>query len=158
MKTDNFRNSAYVDLLANVDLQIICLVELSDLKYKSSSNFKSIGWKLRILEIPPKLLTFGLCWPFDLKNNRLLPDTMWWSFMKIGLKLWPGGDWQRDKQTDRQTDKATKSTDQYTWKIFDFASNKQTNKWKIVHRTKNLAETFDLDLDLDHYVCWRVFQ
>ena len=45
--------------------------------YKSSSNFKSIGWKLRILEIPPTVS----CWPLayvdllvyvDLKNNWLV--------------------------------------------------------------------------------------
>ena len=86
MKIDNFRNLAYVDflayvdLLANVDLKNTLVVEFSDLKYKSSLNFKSIGWKLRILEIPSKLLTFGLCCPLayvdllanvDLKNN-------WW--------------------------------------------------------------------------------
>ena len=47
--------------------------------------------------------------------------SMWWSFVKIGLKLWPEG----DKQTDRQTDRITKSTDQYTWKIFDFARSKK---------------------------------
>ena len=68
MKIDNFRNPACVDLKNN------SLVEFSDLKYKSSSKFKPMGWKLRILETSPKLLTFGLCWPFDLKNNWLLPD------------------------------------------------------------------------------------
>ena len=35
---------------------------------------------------------------------------MWWRFVKIGWKLWPG----RDKQKDRQTDRLTKSTNQYT--------------------------------------------
>ena len=37
MKIDNFRN------LANVDLKKNWVVEFIDLKYKSSSNFKSIG-------------------------------------------------------------------------------------------------------------------
>ena len=55
---------AYLDLLVGVDLQNHWLVEFSYLKYKSSSNFKSIGWKLRILKIPPLLLTLGICWPF----------------------------------------------------------------------------------------------
>ena len=27
---------------------------------------------------------------------------MWWSFMKIGLKLWPVGDKQTDKRTQMQ--------------------------------------------------------
>ena len=58
MKIDSFRNLAYVDLLAKVDLKNNWLVEFSDPKYKFSSNFKSIGRKLRILEISPKLLTF----------------------------------------------------------------------------------------------------
>ena len=40
MKIEDFRNSAYVDLLADVDLKNNWLVEFSDLKYKSSSNFK----------------------------------------------------------------------------------------------------------------------
>ncbi len=40
---ENWQLSAYVDLLADVDLKNNCLVEFSDLKYKSSSNFKSIG-------------------------------------------------------------------------------------------------------------------
>ena len=40
--------------------------------------------------------------------------------MTIGFELWP--------VSDRQRDRITKSTDQYTSKIFDFASNKQTNK------------------------------
>ena len=90
------------------------MVELNDQICKSSSNFKSIEWKLPILEIwhmvtfwpkltskiiggwihwagmqtlfkflvnlmkiedfrnVTKLVTIGLCWPFDLKNNRLL--------------------------------------------------------------------------------------
>ena len=39
---DNFRNSSYVDLLADVDLENNWLVEFIDMKYKSSSNFKSI--------------------------------------------------------------------------------------------------------------------
>ena len=42
IKIDNFRNLAYVDLLADVDLKNNWLVEFSDRKYKSSSNFKSI--------------------------------------------------------------------------------------------------------------------
>ena len=42
------------------------LVEFSDLKYISSSNFKSTRWKLRISEIPPYSLTFGRCWPFGI--------------------------------------------------------------------------------------------
>ena len=61
------------DLLVHVDHKNNWLVEFSDPKYKSSSNFKSIGWKLRFLEISPKLLTFGICWHFDLKNNKFLP-------------------------------------------------------------------------------------
>ena len=44
---------ANVDLLVHIDLKNNWLVEFNDLKHKSSSNFKSIGWKLRILEIPP---------------------------------------------------------------------------------------------------------
>ena len=51
------------------------MVEFSDLICKSSSNFKSIGWKLRILEIPPSLLTLGyvdLLVDVDLKNNWLV--------------------------------------------------------------------------------------
>ena len=74
IEIDNFRNLAYVDLLVDVDLKNKWLVELIDVKYKSSSNFKSIGWKLRILEIPPTVS----CWPLayvdllvdvGLKNN-----------------------------------------------------------------------------------------
>ena len=42
--------------------------------------------------------------------------------MTIGLELWPVGDWQ--------TDIIPKSTDQYTWKIFDFANIKWTNNQK----------------------------
>ena len=53
MKIDNFRNLANVDLLGYVDLENNWLFEVSDRKYKSSSNFKSIGWKLTILEISP---------------------------------------------------------------------------------------------------------
>ncbi len=51
---------AYVGLLVYVDLKNNWPVEFSDLTCNSSSNFKSIGWKLKILEIPAKLLTFGL--------------------------------------------------------------------------------------------------
>ena len=40
----------------------------------------------------------------------------------IGLEFWPVGDWQT------LIDRLTKSTDQYTWKMFDFASNKQANE------------------------------
>ena len=73
-----------------------------------------------MLEIPPELLTFGLYWPFDLKNNRLLLYDKLYHVVKISLKLWPVG----DRQTDRQTDRRTKSTDQYTWKIFNFVNKK----------------------------------
>ena len=61
------------DLLDDVDLKNNWLVEFIDLKYKSSSNFMSIRWKLRILEISPKLLTFGLCWSF----GRFWPQNNW---------------------------------------------------------------------------------
>ena len=46
--------------------------------------------------------------------------------MTIDLELW-WGDWETNK-----TDRKTKLTDQYTWKIFHFASNKQTDRqgWK----------------------------
>ena len=72
MKIEDFKNTfLVVDLgtmltLWSVDLKNNWLVDFSDLKYKCSSNFKSIGWKLRISEISPKLLTFGLCWPAGL--------------------------------------------------------------------------------------------
>ena len=46
--------------------------------------------------------------------------------MKIGLRLWPVGDWHTNRQTDRITHKYF----QYTWKIFDFPSNKQGWKHK----------------------------
>ena len=74
MKIEDFRNlTQVVDLWpmlifwCMMTLKNNWLVEFSDLKYKSSSNFKSIRWKLRILEPSPRLLTFGL------KYNRLLP-------------------------------------------------------------------------------------
>ena len=131
-------------------------VELNDQICNSSSNFKSTGWKLTILEIQPMLtskiiiggwiqwpdmqilfkfqvnrmkiedfrnttwdvdlwpmLTF---WPFDLKKNKLRPFDILYHVVKISLKLWPVGDRQ------------TRLTN--TWKIFDFASNKQTEGWK----------------------------
>ena len=75
-----------------------------------------------------KLVTFGLCWPFDFKNNRLLfmtNSTILWSFMKIGLKMSPAGDWQTDRSTDRQTH----ATNQYTYeKSSVFTSNKQRDR------------------------------
>ena len=106
MKIDNFRNLAYVDLLADVDLKNNWRVEFSDLKYKSSSNSKSIGWKLRILEISPKMLTFGLCWLFDLKNNRLLAYYKLYQVVKFPqdrfeIVTWR---WLMYEQTDRQTE------------------------------------------------------
>ena len=96
MKIDNFGILAYVDLLANVNLQNNWLVEFSDLKYKSSSNFKSIGWKMKILVI------WKICCPFDLKNNWLVnsvtkninPLQIWsqsvekWGFLKYHLSCW----------------------------------------------------------------------
>jgi len=46
-----------------------------------------------------------------------------------------------DKQTNKQTDRITKSTNQYTWKIFDFANNKdrQTNKQTDPNATPSLS-------------------
>ena len=72
MKIEDFRNLADVDLLVNVDLFAYGdhkkqVVEFGDLFGKSCSNFKSVGWKLMILEIRP-MLTF---WPmFTLKLVR----------------------------------------------------------------------------------------
>ena len=68
MKIDNFIN------MASVDLQNNWLVEFSDLKWKSSSNFKWIRWKLTILEVRP-ILTF---WAYlDLQNNWWLNSVTW---------------------------------------------------------------------------------
>ena len=87
-----------------------------------------------------KLLTFGLSWPFDLKTNRLfaydqLYSTILWSFVKIGLKMWPVGDWYTNRQTGWQTNRQNHRLDQpiHLW-ITDFASNKHTNTgaWIIV--------------------------
>ena len=60
MKINNFRNSAHVDLLADIDLKNNLLVEFSDLKDKSSSNFKSFELKLRDFRNPAQVVDF---WP-----------------------------------------------------------------------------------------------
>ena len=83
------------------------------------------------------LLTF---WPFDLKNNSLLSYDKLYHVVKFcedRLKIVTCR-WQKDRQT--QTDRITKSTNQYTWKIFDFTSNntdrqteRQTNKRTQIH-------------------------
>ena len=47
---------------------------------------------------------FDLCWPFNILTSKTIGfllmtnSTMWWSFMNIGLKLWPVGDWQIRKR------------------------------------------------------------
>ena len=79
------------------------------------------------------VLTFGIRWPFDLLILKTIyfflmtNSSMWWSFVKIGLKIVT---WRQltDRQTDRQTQTTTKSTHQYTWKFYDLASNKQTER------------------------------
>ena len=106
---------AHVDLLADVDLHNNWLLEFSDLKYKSFSNFKSIGWKLRILEISPKLLTF---WPLDLKNNRLFPYDKLYHVVKFRedrFKIVTCRQW-RDKQThNNKIDRLIYSREQKYW-------------------------------------------
>ena len=49
MKIEDFRNTSWVvDLLVEVDLKNNWLVEFSDLKYKSSSNLKTLKIDLKI--------------------------------------------------------------------------------------------------------------
>ena len=88
---------AYVDLLVDDAFKNYWLVEFSDKKYKRSSNFKSIGWKLRILEIRPKLLTFSLYWLFDLltSNKRLLPDDKLYHVVKSREDLFKIVTWRQ---------------------------------------------------------------
>ena len=51
-------------------------VEFGDLICKYSSNFNSIRWKLRILEIAPKLLI--VCWPMFTFLFMLSLKKFWW--------------------------------------------------------------------------------
>ena len=72
---------AYVDLLVHVDLKNNFLVEFSDLISRSCSNFKSIRWKVRILETLPSMLPFGLCWP------QIIGGWINWTDMQILFKF-----------------------------------------------------------------------
>ena len=57
------------------------MVEFSDLKYKSSSNFKTIRWKLTILEIRP-MLTFWSKWTW-----KRIGHWIQWPYMKSLFKF-----------------------------------------------------------------------
>ena len=83
------------------DLQLLFKFQVGEMKIV---NFRNLAFV--------DLLTSKTIGFFLMPNS-----TIWWSFVKIGWKLWHVG--------DRQTNRTTKSTYQYTWKIFDFASNKQ---------------------------------
>ena len=81
------------------------MFEFSNLTWKCSSNFKSIGWKVRILEILAQigpLAYFDILAYVDLKINRWLNSLTWyvnhfqissqsdenWGFRKFGPN-WP---------------------------------------------------------------------
>ena len=90
-------------------------------------------------------------WASQLRLSLQLGKVSWWSVWNCDLLA-------MNRQANKQTDRITKSIDQYTWKIFDFASNKQTDrqdsarnqpiylknlrfsqvtrKWKITHWVK----------------------
>ena len=104
MKIDNFRRPAYFDLLAYVDFQKNWWLnwvswDENPLQISSQSDENWGFWKSHLS-----------CWPLDyvdLLTSKttgfflMTNSTMWWSFVKIGLKLWP----VNDKQTDRQNNK-----------------------------------------------------
>ena len=56
-----------------------------------------------------------ICWPFDHLTSKTIDfllmtnSTMWWSFVKISLKLWPGGDKHKYGQTDREKNACNQS-------------------------------------------------
>ena len=107
-----------------------------DLTCKSSSNFKSIGWKSRILEVWQICWPLAFFWPFNLLTSKTIDflfmpnSTTWWSFVKIVLKLWPEG----DKQTDRQTDRMKKITHGVTtWWNGTALHREHTSPGWIVH-------------------------
>jgi len=68
IKIEDFRNLTYVDVFGLCWPQNSKVVQFSDIKFKWSSNLKSIGWKLRILE---NMAQFGLL-AYDLKISRWL--------------------------------------------------------------------------------------
>ena len=104
MKIDNFRNSAHVDLLADVDLKNNWWLTWLKKSYANPVQISSsIGWKLRVLEI------WQSCWPLayvDLLTSNtkasylcqtLACDEVSWRLVEnCDLKL-------IDMQPDRQT-------------------------------------------------------
>ena len=65
-------------------------------------------------------------WPLTSKSIGFSVETTsttWWSFVKIGLKLWPVGNWQTYKRIEYQN-----WLTNIVLKILHFASNKQTER------------------------------
>ena len=91
MKNDDFRNLTSKitgGWIQGPGVQILFKFQFNRMKIEDFRNTTLV-------------VTFGLCSPFDLKNNSLLPDDKLYHVVKIGLKLWPVGDRQTDKQTDK---------------------------------------------------------
>ena len=111
MKIEDFRNTTFV-----VDLGTM-LTFWSMLTSKIIGLLNSLTWKkilfkfqvnrMKIENFRNKtevvdLWPFLTLWPQKTIGFFLMTySTMWWSFVKIVLKLWPGG----DKQTNRQKNK-----------------------------------------------------
>ena len=98
------------------DMQLLFKFQVNGMKIEEFRNLRK--------------LTFGRCWSFDLLTSKtrgfllMTNSTVWWSFVKIGLKLWLVGDWHTNRQTDKQTDRITHKTKQYTveyWKNLRFS-------------------------------------
>ena len=112
MKIEDFRNTTLVVDLGPIltfwstltskimagwiqwpNMQLHFKFQVNRMKIEDFRNLTSI------VDLRP-LLTF---WPKkNKKNNRLLPfdTTIWWSFVMIGLKVWPVGDRQTDIKID----------------------------------------------------------
>ena len=78
------------------NMQILFKFQVNQMK---NDNFRNLT---QVVHLGPTL-TFFTFWPQKTIGFFLITNsTMWWSFVKIGLKLWPVGDWETDKRTEYQ--------------------------------------------------------
>ena len=76
-------------------------------------------------------------------------STMWWSFVKISLTLWPEG----NKQTDRQNNKIDLPTNLENRRFFKNKKKKISKILKKKIKKKNWVWLYDECDDLDKGYC-----